>query len=57
MLTTTEQSDILKLVKHLVRTTLCNKTKVKSGMTTARLASASVRAAEDRLKDYLKEAG
>jgi hypothetical protein len=57
MLTADEQSDILKLVKRLVSATLCNKTKVKSGMTTARLASANVRAAEDRLKDYLKEAG
>lgn len=57
MLTATEQSDILKLTRRLVTATLRGKREVKSGMTTARLAAASVRAAEDRLKDYLKEAG
>lgn len=57
MLTSTEQNEIVKLAKVLVSTTLRNKTLEKRGMTTQRLALASTRAAEDRLREYLKEAG
>jgi hypothetical protein len=57
MLTPDEQAEILKLSKQLVTMTLRCRTRVKSGMTTSRLAFAHIHAAEDRLKEYLKEAG
>jgi hypothetical protein len=57
MLTPSEQATVMRLSKLLVTTTLRNRRKVKSGESTARMSAASIRLAEDRLRDFLKNVG
>ena len=57
MLTSTEQAEIFKLAKRLASATVRNRAQAKRGVSTTRMAFANIKVAEDKLREYLKEAG
>lgn len=57
MLTQLEQDEIMHLAQTLVASTVRHNRMVQKNETTPRIARAYIKEAEDRLRDYLKEAG
>lgn len=57
MLNPEEQAEILRLARKLATQTQAMRAKAKSGTVSPRSANHSIEQAEERLREYLKEAG